>query len=330
MIKATSPKTIPESVYLRHLQRSKNTLNYFTFFRPFFKILKRLDALFLQDLINLASIPSTVTKTIDGEDYFLCTETFLKDSGSNWSSDEQNRHLASIKKKGFVKARKMGLPARRWVHIELQKIEDAIDEKEGLQSPQGCGDWTPQPCGTKKEETSSLLNNKKKKARSQANEPFFSHSKHQTNRYHSPRQTLNGSPPHEEVSIALKLARKLFTASLAKNLVDPESSKIQKWEKEISPLVQRHSPAEVEQVLDWHIDPSRFGRQYYHKAYCAKEFVAKFLVIRAKMFEFDPLVTITRVIIESLGGGKSISKQETKQVRESELSNHRGWDVKED
>lgn len=134
---------IKESTYRRHLARAKNTSNYFTFFRLHYKIMSRLDALFLQDLGNLLDSPKTKRKKFDGEVYRLCTSAFLENSAGEWTRREQEPRLASLKKAGFIKTLKKGIPPRRWVRIEYKKIEDALDSvgtNSGIRSSPNGGD----------------------------------------------------------------------------------------------------------------------------------------------------------------------------------------------
>lgn len=127
-------ETVRLSEYRRHLSRTKSAGSYFIFYRHYFKILTRLTALFLQDIANLADCDRVIREDVDGEEYFLCTAEFLRNSASGWNSEEQKWHLTALKEKGFVKTMRRGCPARRWVHIDYRRIEQAIDEALGDQS----------------------------------------------------------------------------------------------------------------------------------------------------------------------------------------------------
>ncbi|MDE2095774.1 MAG: hypothetical protein KGL39_00835 [Patescibacteria group bacterium] len=126
--------TLRKTVYNRHIARAKNVNNYFIFCRCYYKILKsRLAALFLQDLMNLASSPMVTSQEINGDDYFLCTTEFLKDSISEWTQDEQRRYLKELRSHEFIKTARHGVLGPRWISIDYLKIEEAIDESENSQ-----------------------------------------------------------------------------------------------------------------------------------------------------------------------------------------------------
>ena len=104
--------------------------NWFIFYRPLVHVTAcKLDALFLQDLINIASMPGTVTKEIDDKTYFLCTTEFLERSGIGWTVKEQKTRFAALREAGLLQSVKVGIPPRRWVWIDEEKIEAEIDGK---------------------------------------------------------------------------------------------------------------------------------------------------------------------------------------------------------
>jgi hypothetical protein len=162
------PKQIPESVYLEHLIRAKANGNHFTFFRGYAWILRKLESLFLQDLINLVAIKGIVKKVVDGKVYFLCTVKLLQQS-LNWDPTTQKDMLRSLKKRGFVDYKNFGIPPRRHVYIDIMSVEKALDEVEsqwGVIYPQRSGETTPQRREVvyppNKENTSYSPNNEEK------------------------------------------------------------------------------------------------------------------------------------------------------------------------
>ncbi len=73
-------RTIPETVYKRHLARAQKLGNYFMFRRDYITsgILKsKTAALFLQDLINHSYMPETIRAK---DDFFMCTIEYLYNS----------------------------------------------------------------------------------------------------------------------------------------------------------------------------------------------------------------------------------------------------------
>jgi len=136
--------TISKEQYQSHLLRAKQADSWFHFCRLYFKIMKRLEALFLQDIINLAQLNKTKVEWIkEGEEsrlFFLCTANYLKKSGSHWTDDEQRRHILSLRKKGYIRSIRRGDDGKRWLHVDLLKLETDLDIAE--KSDEG---KTPEP-----------------------------------------------------------------------------------------------------------------------------------------------------------------------------------------
>lgn len=118
---------VPLETYQQHIDRYRNLSNYFTFFRLYYKVMSRLESVFIQDLVNLSYCTTIHTKIIDGKRFFMCTESFLFNSQSGWTQDEQRRHLASLQERGYVYCIRRGLPSVRWVSIDRDKIDADLD-----------------------------------------------------------------------------------------------------------------------------------------------------------------------------------------------------------
>ena len=116
--------SVPQSVYQKHLLRARAGGNYFLFFRNFVRILGKVDALLLQDLINHAAHLKQ-----DDDGFFLCTRAYLERSLC-WTRHEQNKHLARLAEKGFIVVKKMGVPGRRYIKVCVESIEKALDDLE--------------------------------------------------------------------------------------------------------------------------------------------------------------------------------------------------------
>lgn len=115
-------KTVPESKYTRHMIRAGNTGGYFQFRRDYVLagILTHMEALFLQDLINHASMKENVNG------WFLCTVKYLI-SSLKWEENTQRHFFRSLIEKKFIKVKRKGMPAMRYVKILIGRIEEAID-----------------------------------------------------------------------------------------------------------------------------------------------------------------------------------------------------------
>lgn len=120
---------VSSAVYQEHMLRAQGAGNWFQFRRDYVtsKLLTKIQALFLQDLINHAGARDTKRKLIDGEAFFLCTTEYLRNSLS-WEPDSQQALLSQLKTKGFIKVRRIGVPPLRWICIDVEAIETALDE----------------------------------------------------------------------------------------------------------------------------------------------------------------------------------------------------------
>jgi hypothetical protein len=127
---------VPKSTHRRYILRTKSMKNDFAFIRGYVLIMGKMTALFLQDLLDLASF--SPIQTIDEKYYFLCTTKFLENSSMPWTANEQRYHLGILQDKGFVHLIKKGIPPRRWIFIDIVALENAVDQaieaKENSQS----------------------------------------------------------------------------------------------------------------------------------------------------------------------------------------------------
>src|SRR5262245_25231255 len=89
----TKQVTDPDSTI--NFVHEKSTGNFFVMPRVWFATrLTKLDALFLQDLINRAESPK-VRWSKDGQ-WFKCTTKFLNRNSVEWSKDEQHTRFRSL------------------------------------------------------------------------------------------------------------------------------------------------------------------------------------------------------------------------------------------
>ncbi len=124
--KGETPKTSSTNKE-RILLRAHNGDNYLIFFRHYTRIMSKLEALFVQDIISLSDRTTSRRRTIDGKRCFLCMESYLLNGDIIWTEDEQRRHFASLKGKGYMEVFRKGSPPRRWVYINIVKLDEDVD-----------------------------------------------------------------------------------------------------------------------------------------------------------------------------------------------------------
>lgn len=131
--KNAKEKTVPMSVYLRHIQRARGAGNWFQFSRDYVisGAMTKIQALFVQDVINLAAMASTKK---DEDDFFLCTVEYLETSMC-WEKETQRKTINTLVEKGFLEVKRVGVPPRRWLKVCLDKIENAVDVCYGELDP---------------------------------------------------------------------------------------------------------------------------------------------------------------------------------------------------
>lgn len=309
-----SRTSVPESTYRKHLLRAKDSGNYFTFFRLYTRIMTKLTGLFLQDLINLASMSRTKKTEIDGEEYFQCTVGFLENSGIGWTEKEQEYHLQELVKKGYVKRTKRGAPPTRWIYIDLEKIERDLDgledsnkenpdppKKGGIssresRSPGKGGDRSPGKQGLKKEDTSYLPERVKKHSRPGMAEevnPSFSRNGHHSKNGQTPDHPRSAPPRSESGkgkgrsadpsgfdSFNRKCTVLLWEAVREKKPGEVHFlSSQKKWDVEFGKLRKAVSDDEILLLLKEHTE--HWGEEYWPEAFCARSFRQKFPRIKS-------------------------------------------------
>jgi hypothetical protein len=112
----------------------------------------RTEGLLFQDLIRLTSLDSAIYAEEGGTvKFYLCTESFLAESGLRWTDQEQRYHLNSLATKGYITVQMRGFPKRRWICIEWDVVARAILQASGGSRDQWRHqlgtkppDWTPE------------------------------------------------------------------------------------------------------------------------------------------------------------------------------------------
>lgn len=87
------------------------------------KLLTKIEATFFQDLLDIAANSPTI------EDWFECSVARLEAS-MKWSQQSQKDFFSKLIKKGYVKTEKRGIPPKRWVWIDIDRIETDLGMKE--------------------------------------------------------------------------------------------------------------------------------------------------------------------------------------------------------
>lgn len=115
--------------HIRLQERSQG--NYFVLRRSLVQsgCMSQTLALFYSDLCNLACMASDKwTKEIDGKLFFLCTVAYLEETGLCWDKRTQHRMLRLLQKKKHVEVVLKGSPPMRYVWINTETAENAVNE----------------------------------------------------------------------------------------------------------------------------------------------------------------------------------------------------------
>lgn len=145
---ASEERDVPLSKYIRHMQRTSNQSNFFNFLRNYTQIMSKLEALFLQDLINREDLrysgyveqrrwlkenskKERISPPYDEDGYFPCSAKYLSHRKFLiWTDKEQERLLPLLRQKGFISIKHKGLPRKRWIKVEREFIHDQLDKLE--------------------------------------------------------------------------------------------------------------------------------------------------------------------------------------------------------
>lgn len=248
--------------------------NWFRFRRDFvkYKMMSKLQALFIQDLHNL----STMKKTKKGKDrFFLCTVEYLHQD-MLWDHDIQAKMLKFFQGKGFIDVERRGVPSRRYVRVNWTRVIEALRKAKDSQSSgntDDCSSGNPDDCqsGNPDEyyKTSSYEEEQRKKHSRDARSARCDSV--------SPPKTLFGSvksPPEKA------LASRLHQILLKHNKV-MRTVNLDKWTKPFKDLLTSRTVDQIGKVLNWYEE--NIGKKYTVKAYSAQKFVSRFFDIEDAM-----------------------------------------------
>lgn len=119
------------SIYKSFLNKIPlNTENSFIFDMNYVKVMSKLEALFIQDLIDRSATKKS--KHIKNEDriireYFQCSIQSISKEPLSWDRKIQKHLLNKLEKRGYVKT--IYVLKRRWIHIDIIQIENDIDKE---------------------------------------------------------------------------------------------------------------------------------------------------------------------------------------------------------
>lgn len=282
------PEPISAETYRRWLTRARGSGGYFTFDRAYYGIVKnKLDALFLQDLLNLATLRNTPYE--DG--MFLCTVEYLK--RGSWTVDEQRARLEALRKKGYLRTEKRGLPPCRWVEIDIEAIERALDLVDS-QSRANAREQSRANGRVKKKTPTESSNDPKNCRPNAAAQRIGTTTKEEdsmtgTGLLDIPVKTEGLAPTPEDY----ENANKLHAAVAGKTNLQRRWSR-STWAKQLAMLRQEVGNARMIPVLIWYC--ANIKGEYVPESFCGESFRKKFPRIEAAMNrdrKQNPEVTIT-------------------------------------
>lgn len=106
-----------DSVHGMNLKRLHANGRYFPVNKEYLWIMPFEEACLLSFLCNLGYM--------DGRDWFRCTIKQVID-GCNTSKAWHNRVIASLEKKGYIQRRREGMPPKRMIWIDYERLESEL------------------------------------------------------------------------------------------------------------------------------------------------------------------------------------------------------------
>ena len=326
------------------------TNNFFKFRRDYITsgLLGIKEAVFLQDLINLSSLPHT-KRGVDG--FFLCTREFLHDS-LEWSRNDQDKFTKLLKRKGLISLDRRGIPPQRYVKINvttiLTKLTEAKEKKHQNEDNQLSSSADNQLSSNEDNRISANEDNLTMKKKYKKNTSYSSSFEKEAPREISrgamsdalfettEKESLNGKHPVEQESPALVLAKRYYTFLSSKNKLPP-LKQIRRWRttwRDSFADLLLISPVErILAVLDWY--ENHWEDQYTPRRFTAITFCNDFRKIEAS-YERDPdnkSINIYRTVYfedpSQLFKGRPIKRptKETKTIPAKQLERYldQGW-----
>jgi hypothetical protein len=261
---------IPKSTYRRHVLRARNTSNTLTYCRDYELIMSKLTALFTQDVINLASLNRVKRTTVDDKEFFMCTAEFLC---PRWTVAEQKYHLAQLQESKFITLARMGMPSVRWIHFDIESIENAVDEALEKQTEISQSVEKQTNCQSVEKQTNKLVEKSTLKNKSTS----YSFTKKKDS--HCCSQARNGdiegffSSDNIKDSPAKQLAILLAEVSIKLRKTIRQAN-MKSWARYFKLLLKLHDIEYIKKVI--HLHHLNYHSQYWPKILCAKRFCEEF------------------------------------------------------
>jgi hypothetical protein len=279
----SSGKKISDNRYTRHMLRAKAAGNYFTFFRNYVTsgVMTRDEALMVQDLINLASM-----KTGD-EGWFNCTVAYLEKSLA-WSADTQKRVLKSLDEKGFIEQQRRGIPPSRYVRVDIDAIETALDAAEDEKQPESAiaGQTPRYEEGDEDDENEPEAPKAGGIPRFEEGgiPPVISNTLTSVTQLNTKNCRVSvdspASPARRRQLDDLRWAKELHDALVKKGKL-MRKPKLSSWAAELRSLRSLVGEARFEACLDWYCD--NVGKKFVPEAFSAASVKTKFSSIESAM-----------------------------------------------
>lgn len=137
---------IDRLAFRRQARRSLSSANYFNTFRdltlvPGFKVTQ---AVFLSDLINREDMLHNIRQDhirhgrkrkaakvkIDEEEFFGCSIKYLQSRALPpiWTDEQQRDLIRVLKKKDFIKVKRVGRDGMRWIWVNHELIQENLSK----------------------------------------------------------------------------------------------------------------------------------------------------------------------------------------------------------
>lgn len=277
-----------ESSYHDILMWSQSQGNRFTFRRDFviFDLLTKLEAVFIQDLINRATMKKIIRKEIEGKTYFLCTVEFLIRS-LRWDRNHQIRLIKKLSEedRDYLRVKKLGNPPSRWMWINIVKLEKDLQNAMKSSSTSFSVDETTSndvdettSNDVTKNVTTEVVTKQKKKKENVTHSVRDRHTPSKSG--FLPQETTNEKTDSLS-KIDEEFAKQLYKALGDKNKLMRRNSSIVKWSKEFRLLREDIEVDRIRKVLNWYC--KNIGVDRVRQVYSAKAFREEFLKLENNM-----------------------------------------------
>ncbi len=328
---ANDPANLTRKEHRRAIARVHYKGGFFSVERiyVFSGLMTLTEAAFLSDLENHFEQRH---EQCDEDDYFLCTTEYLRRS-LGWTEDEQRSYFRRLKKKGYLKTKTKGMPRRRWVFVDFEKIRDDMITFEATQSVhfdtlQSVHFDTLQSVHFDTDcSVSKCTRNKSTSKEQRKNNPSPQAATEGLKGTSSRQKTtdLNGFHDNKETN-AHTFAMTLYRTLAKKTKIMRHVKNMNVWVKEFAGLLTVVEDDDVREVLDWYV--ANLDGEYVPDARSASTFRDKFPQIQAAMRrqrKKDPPVRLYKVIEVDNGNGTVTSRELYKVVPKSEKDDHPGW-----